>query len=315
MPLAALNAAGHGRSSQIAAAIHYAVANGAQVINLSLGSEDLSALEERAIKRALEAGVIVVVASGNLGRDTKGFGLADLRGVLVVAATDPDDERAKFSNYGANVSIAAPGVDILGLRARESDFVRASRADAVTAASGAGAIVGPDGRYYRASGTSFAAAFVSGVASWLLSVRPELTGVQATRIITQSARDVGTPGIDPFSGFGLVDARAAFAADPEFWIASRITKVEAGADAVQILGISDASRFAGATLRAAPEAYPDDWIPVAAPITEAVRAGALGSIALRQLHGARRWIVQLRTKHENGRQLESRVLLDLGEAP
>jgi subtilisin family serine protease len=323
MPLAVLNAAGHGRSSQVAAAIHYAIANGAQVINLSLGSENLSALEEHAIRRALEGGVIVVVASGNLGRDTRGFGLADLRGALVVAATDPHDQRAKFSNYGANVSIAAPGVDILGLRARESDFVRASRADTATAATTGGAIVGPDGHYYRASGTSFAAAFVSGVASWLLSVRPELTGTQVTRMLTQSARDVGVPGIDSATGYGLIDARAAFTADPEFWIASRITKTEVQGSAadgtaettIRLFGSSDASRFAGATLRAAPEAYPDDWISVATPISEPVRAGLLGSISLRQLQGARRWIVQLRTKHENGRQLESRMLLDLGEAP
>jgi subtilisin family serine protease len=318
MPLAVLNAAGNGRSSQVAAAVHYAVANGAQVINLSLGSENLSEVERRAIRRALDAGVVVVVAAGNLGRDTQGFGLADLAGTLVVAATDPNDQRARFSNWGGNVSIAAPGVDILGLRARETDFVRASRP--VTASGTSAALVGSDGHYYRASGTSFAAAFVSGVASWLLSVRPELTGPQATRMILQSARDIGPPGVDSLTGYGLIDARAALAADPEFWIVSRITAVDLnarqeGGASVRILGTSDASRFIGARLRAAPAAYPNDWISIGTDVKEPVRAGLLAEIEPRLLHGARRWIVQLTTKHENGRTLESRFLVDLGEKP
>jgi subtilisin family serine protease len=358
MALEVLNGAGHGRSSQIAAAIYYAIANGAQVINLSLGGENLSALEQHAIRKALEAGLVVVVAAGNLGRNTEGFGIADLQGAIVVAATDPNDQRARFSNWGTNVGIAAPGVDILGLRARDTDFVRASRWASVTpgAAGGAtlaaavgaaptpagtapnlastteatpnlsagvaasAAVVGAEGHYYRASGTSFSAAFVSGVASWLLSMRPELNGTQAARMILQSARDIGPAGVDAMSGYGLIDARAALAADPEFWIGSRIASVDlnaqAGGDArIRILGTSDANSFAGARVRAAPEAYPNDWIPLGAPLTQPVRSGVLAEIDPRMLHGARRWIVQVITKHANGREREARYVVDLGAAP
>lgn len=336
MPLEVLNGAGHGRSSQIAAAIYYALANGAQVINLSLGGENLSALEQHAIRKALEAGVVVVVAAGNLGRNTEGFGIADLQGAIVVAATDPNDQRARFSNWGTNIGIAAPGVDILGLRARDTDFVRTSRspsdvpqaaattAEAASASSGGGAVsaavVGPDGQYYRASGTSFSAAFVSGVASWLLSMRPELNGTQVARMILQSARDIGPPGVDSMTGYGLIDARAALAADPEFWIGSRIAAVdlnaqEGGEARIRVLGTSDADSFASARVRAAPEAYPNDWIPLGAPLTQPVRAGVLAEFDPRLLHGARRWIVQLITKHGNGRERETRFLVDLGAAP
>ena len=349
MPLEVLNGAGHGRSSQIAAAIYYALANGAQVINLSLGGENLSTLEQHAIRKALEAGVVVVVAAGNLGRNTEGFGIADLQGAIVVAATDPNDQRARFSNWGTNIGIAAPGVDILGLRARDTDFVRTSRsasdapqaaamgstttvsaepaaaaADAGSTSSGGGApsaaVVGADGQYYRASGTSFSAAFVSGVASWLLSMRPELNGTQVARMILQSARDIGPPGVDAMTGYGLIDARAALAADPEFWIGSRIAAVDLnaheGGDArIRILGTSDANSFASARVRAAPEAYPNDWIPLGAPLTQPVRSGVLAEVDPRLLHGARRWIVQLVTRHGNGREREARFLLDLGAAP
>jgi subtilisin family serine protease len=318
MPLEVLNGAGHGRSSQIAAALYYALANGAQVINLSLGGENLSALEQHAIRKALEAGVVVVVAAGNLGRNTEGFGIADLQGAIVVAATDPNDQRARFSNWGTNIGIAAPGVDILGLRARDTDFVRTSRSP--SDAPQAAAIVGADGQYYRASGTSFSAAFVSGVASWLLSMRPELNGTQVARMILQSARDIGPPGVDAMTGYGLIDARAALAADPEFWIGSRIAAVDLnaqeGGDArIRILGTSDANSFASARVRAAPEAYPNDWIPLGAPLTQPVRSGVLAEVDPRLLHGARRWIVQLVTQHGNGRVREARFLVDLGAAP
>jgi subtilisin family serine protease len=334
MPLEVLNGAGHGRSSQIAAAIYYALANGAQVINLSLGGENLSALEQHAIRKALEAEVVVVVAAGNLGRNTEGFGIADLQGAIVVAASDPNDQRARFSNWGTNIGIAAPGVDILGLRARDTDFVRTSRApsdapqaaaadagsSSPTNAAASAAVVGADAQYYRASGTSFSAAFVSGVASWLLSMRPELNGTQVTRMILQSARDIGPPGVDAMTGYGLIDARAALAADPEFWIGSRIAAVDLnareGGDArIRILGTTDANSFASARLRAAPEAYPNDWIALGAPLMQPVRSGVLAEVEPRLLHGARRWIVQLITRHGNGRERETRFLVDLGAAP
>jgi subtilisin family serine protease len=316
MPLAVLNLAGRGRSSDIAAAIDYAAAHGARVINLSFGGEAASPVEVQAVQRALQAGAVVVLAAGNLGRDTAGFGLANIPGVLVVAATDTEDQRARFSNFGRAVSISAPGVDILGLRARGTDLVRTSGAAAYRERA---ALVGSDGGYYRASGTSFAAAFVSGVASWILAQRPELTGAQVTRMMVQSARDIGPPGVDPLTGYGLIDARAALAADPEFWTTAQIDHVELtlrdGRPVVRVTGTADANQFAAAHLRLAPVAYPNDWIEPAAALTQPVRAAALAEIDVQSLRGSRRWIAQLVVTHQNGRTRETRHLIDLGPAP
>jgi hypothetical protein len=68
-------------------------------------------------------------------------------------------------------------------------------------------------------------------------------------------------------------------------------------------------------VRAAPEAYPNDWVALGAPLTQPVRSGVLAEVDPRLLHGARRWIVQLVTKHGNGREREARFLVDLGAAP
>ena len=76
-----------------------------------------------AIDYANEKGVLVVVAAGNEGVNTDEFGPAGANNVLTVAATGPSDQRANFSNWGKAVKIAAPGVDILSLRARRTDML------------------------------------------------------------------------------------------------------------------------------------------------------------------------------------------------
>jgi subtilisin family serine protease len=316
MALKVLNALGYGRSSDLAAAVDFAVAHGARVINLSLGAAELGDVGRRAVRRAIEAGTLVVVAAGNGGRDTDGFGLADLDGVLTVAATGPDDRRARFANYGRAVKLAAPGVDVLGLRARGSDLIAFSGASAYRAGA---AIVGAEGRYYRASGTSFAAAIVSGAASLVISCRPALTGVEAGRVLVQSARSTGAAGVNLLTGYGVLDVRAALAADPKFWIQAEIDSVKLAGDppspTLRVSGSADASEFQGARLRAAPADFPDDWIELGAPLTAAVHAAPLVEVDTRLLRGPRRWILQLVTVGAGGRSREARFGVDLGGAP
>src|SRR5215831_1218730 len=82
MPLKVLNLIGRGRSSHIAAAIYYAIANGAKVINLSLGGDRLSTIEERAIRKAHEAGAVTVIAAGNNGRELENTAVFSIPSVL-----------------------------------------------------------------------------------------------------------------------------------------------------------------------------------------------------------------------------------------
>jgi len=153
----------------------------------------------------------------------------------------------------------------------------------------------------------------------MLACHPQLSGPQVARILTQSARDIGPPGLDPQTGYGLVDLRAALSADPGFFIESQINSASVvtlnGAPQLRVSGSADASRFAKAVVRAAPESYPNDWIELGGALTQPVHEGTLAQFDLRLMRGARRWLVQLSTQSDTGQSREARVLVDLGSAP
>jgi hypothetical protein len=313
MALKVLNFVGRGRSSGIAEAIFYAAENGARIINLSVGGEDLMSIERRAIDYAAKKGVIVVVASGNTSRETEDYGFAGLDNVIVVGATDLDDKRAKFSNWGKNVKIAAPGIDVLSLRARRTDFLLVSNAKNYKPM---GAAVGEEAAYYRASGTSFSAPLVSGVASLILSANPKLSGEQVTRMILNSARDIENPGFDQFTGNGLLDARAALAADPNFFITARIANAAAakkdGGVMLEVSGTVAADKLKRAWIEAGPGPSPKTWTKVSEDLTAGVSDKAIALIAPSHFKGRKEWTLRLVVEHENGAKRESRFNLNLG---
>ena len=152
MILKFLEGASGGRSSDGAAAVRYAVDNGAHVINLSWGSEGYSWSIRSAIAYANAKGVIVVAAAGNEGTDNDeipfypaSYGLPNL---ISVAASDRNDRLSSFSNTGRkSVHLAAPGVDIV------SAWLR--------------------GRWIYNSGTSMAAPHVAAAAAILLEAAPD----------------------------------------------------------------------------------------------------------------------------------------------
>ncbi len=123
MPVKVLDADGYGTDEEIIQGIQYAVANGAKIINASLGGPDFSYSLYNALATANAQGVLFVAAAGNGGDDGIGDNndLApfypasyNLPNVISVAATDQDDRRASFSNFGLNsVHVAAPGVYVL----------------------------------------------------------------------------------------------------------------------------------------------------------------------------------------------------------
>lgn len=188
MPVKVLDQSGNGWYSDIAAGIIYAADNGARIINLSLGGAAASATLCEAVRYAYDTrGALVVAASGNTG------GAVDYPAacadVLAVAATDRTDQRATFSNYGPEVDLAAPGVEIYS--------------------------TWPwlDG-YFTKSGTSMAAPHVSGVAALVWSHWPDWTNAAVSQQITVTALDVEAAGWDPLTGWGRLDAAAALEAPP-----------------------------------------------------------------------------------------------------
>lgn len=184
MPIKVLNENNVGAWSNVAQGILYAVDNGAHIINLSLGATTHLSTLEQAIQYALDHGVIVMAAAGNLSSDAP-FYPAALDGVIGVGATNSSDGRWLRSNFGSFVDITAPG-----------SLIFSTYHDLNNTYQG----------YTFMSGTSMATPFVSGVAGLLLSANPELTAEQVTEAIFAGAEDFGTPGWDPEYGHGRIRA-------------------------------------------------------------------------------------------------------------
>ncbi len=312
MVLKAMDERGRGRASAIAEAIVYAARNGARVINLSVGGQQLTRTEELAIEFASAQGAIVVVAAGNEGIDLADYGPGGARRALTVTATDVSDRRLPATNFGAAIDLAAPGVDVLGPRAIGTDLLAAARVKGYRRGAN---IVGPDAGYIRATGTSFAAPLVAGVASLLFAAHPSLGAADVERILLQSARDIETPGVDRVSGYGRLDAAAALAADPRFFVEAAIDRVEVattpGGPVARVIGTADAERFAGARIEIGKGETPAKWLPVEGALSAPVRAGTLREIPAAVFQGSAVWTLRLLTAHANGRTREARFLLKL----
>ncbi len=187
MSLRVLDNTGTGDVADAIEAIDYAIAHGAQVINLSWGTSGESLALEDALARAIRRNVVVVASAGNGGRD-----LADnpyypasfnLQGLVSVAASDNFDRLASWSNWeGRSVTLAAPGMDIL------------------TTKMGGG--------YGNVSGTSAAAPLVTGVAGLLRTIVPGAGAQSIARAVAQGARKTILLSGKVTSG-GVVDAQGA----------------------------------------------------------------------------------------------------------
>jgi subtilisin family serine protease len=312
MILKGLNNFGHTRASYIAEAIAYAADNGAKVINLSVGGKEASEVERAAIDYAYGKGAVIVVAAGNEGADVGKYGVTASDKVLTVATTGFGDERAAFSNWG-KVAVSAPGLDVLSLRARRTDTMLGI--EGVKYEAGAG-FVGDDKRHYRASGTSFSAPFVTGLASLMMANDPSLTNRQVMQIIRSTARDVGTPGVDQFTGYGLIDARAALSAPRDYSLLAGIDRVEVvqkgGRPAVRVRGAADANALQSAVLEVGMGDAPKSWTP-AGPARKAAGPDAvLGEIPGSAFASGKVWTIRVVVTHKNGAMREARFRLSLG---
>ena len=168
---------------KLAAAIDYAVENGARVINLSLYAKVTPPeYVHAAIRRAVAHGVLVVGIAGNAGTDRIGY-FGRWPEVLTVGAVDRYGRPAPFSNRGPEVDLAGPGVQVVSFA--------------------------PGGELTAGSGTSFAAPHVAGAAALLLSLHPDLSLDELVQLLTDTAEDLASPGPDQATGAGLVDAGAA----------------------------------------------------------------------------------------------------------
>ena len=313
MPLKVMNFTGRGRAIRLAEAIFYAVKNGARVINLSLGTDEKSTILQDAVNYANRHEVLVVVAAGNSGVDAGDITPAGLDNVITVASTNQAGKHAGFSNWGDAIDIAAPGIDILSLRARRTDFSLIAGQLDYQAGDGN---VGPQNRYYRATGTSFSAPLVSGVASLIFARHPAIKAAEVKRILLQSARDIDEPGIDRHSGYGMVDAYAALSADKDFFIEARIDGVavvqEGGKPLLRINGTADADKLSKAWIEIGEGESPGKWKKAGSAIKRPVQSGHVTDLDVNLFRSARVWTLRLICKHKNGKTREARFVLKLG---
>jgi subtilisin family serine protease len=174
-----------GTSFVILKGLDYAAAHGAQIVNMSFaGPKD--ALIERGIAAAAAKGIVMVAAAGNAGPKSPPLYPAANASVIAVSATDAQDRLFVAANRGGHIAVAAPGVDIF--------------------------LPAPDEKYQMTSGTSFSAAYVSGLAALMLERNPALKPGEVREILMKTARDLGSPGRDDLFGAGEVDAFAAVSA-------------------------------------------------------------------------------------------------------
>ena len=167
--------------------LNYAAEHGAQIVNMSFaGPKD--AVIERAIAATAARGLVLIAAAGNAGAKSPPLYPAANPNVIAVSATDRQDRLFTASNRGNYIAVAAPGVDIF--------------------------LPAPDGKYQMTSGTSFSAAYVSGVAALLLERNYSLKPEALRMTLAKTARDLGSPGRDELFGDGQADAFAAVMAVP-----------------------------------------------------------------------------------------------------
>ncbi len=173
-----INGSGYLEEDDIAAAVVYAVENGADIINMSFGDVVSTPLMADIVAYATAARVVLVAAAGNENTPSLLFPAA-YDETIAVGATGENDARATFSSYGENLDLCAPGVSIYTTNTY--------------------------GAYRRNGGTSFSAPFVSGAAAILLSRAPHLSPTEVRSILCRGVVDIGPPGWDEQTGHGRLD--------------------------------------------------------------------------------------------------------------
>jgi thermitase len=188
MPIKVMDYDGYGSYLAIATGMRYAVDNGARVLNLSIGGRNPSFILEDASAYCFNNGAVIAAAAGNSGAAVL-YPAAYDDYCLAVAATDANDERPGWSNYGPQVDVAAPGDFVWGANYMPGDPTNLNS-------------------YTWKSGTSFATPYVAGAAALVMAYKPSLTNSQIMALIKYTADDVNAPthpGVDDFLGYGRIN--------------------------------------------------------------------------------------------------------------
>ncbi len=182
LPLKTADSTGQSYVSDVIKAIDFAIQQRVDIINLSMGNSQYSAIENAAIQRAIQSGICVIASAGNDGNSAYNYP-ASYEGVISVGSIASNHQVSYFSNYNDKVDLTAPGEDVYSCSC--------------------------DGNYRSYNGTSFSAPVVSGISALLRTADPTLGPTRIEEILENSATDYGNPGRDLYYGYGVVNALSA----------------------------------------------------------------------------------------------------------
>jgi len=227
-----------------AAGLVYAADNGADVISMSWGDFLVDPLIQDAINYAYSQGVILVAAAGNYDTDAKLYP-AGYDKVIAVAATDHNDSRAGFSNYGSWVDVAAPGVDIYSTLFNDT--------------------------YESWSGTSMSTPTVAGLVGLILSKNPGFSQEEVRTIIRSTTDEVTSK---QYIGTGRINAYLAIQRDstPLAILDSELDDAFYY-DEIYINGTANGATFVNYSVYYGVGVYPDGWTLIdmsSTPVTDGI---------------------------------------------
>ncbi|GEM_PF-6965960 len=209
MAVKVLDDDGAGYIDTIVKGIIYAVDNRAQVLSCSWGVKAHSMALIDAFHYADSKGRVCVAAAGNGDEDVSAVSPANIDTVIAVAATDHNDEKPAFSNWGKKIDIAAPGVDIISSISRAYNWLMMDGSR----------IVGEG--YYRSNGTSLACPYVAGAAALVLSQFKEYCPEQVKKALVTGSDNIRKKG--DVLGYGRLNLFRALSLGP-VEITSQVTK-------------------------------------------------------------------------------------------
>ncbi|HEX08609.1 MAG TPA: hypothetical protein ENG38_02225, partial [Thermoplasmatales archaeon] len=298
MAVKGFDSTGKGVVADLAECIVYAADNNADIISMSWGRYSSSQLEKDALDYAYSKGVILIAAAGNEDIWSK-FYPAAYENVIAVAASDESDCRVLLSNWGSNfgswIDVAAPGTNILSLRAKGTDMY------------GDGAHI-VDKYYYIASGSSMACPHVAGLAALILSKAQRdglnLKPIEVKTILCSSTDEITST---VYTGVGRINAYKAL---------QKITSVVASLDPlpdekeevqgeIKIKGIAEGKNFQQYIVEYGKGIYPTKWTKITE--SDNPKKGVLALWNTVNLNDGA-YTIRLKVK-ANGNSYEDRVIL------
>ena len=283
-----------------AAAIVYATDNGADIINMSWGSQQQSFVIRDAIEYAYARGIVLIGASGNSNESGSIFPAA-YRKVIAVVSTNQFQQRFYRSNYGASVDIGAPGNGIISTQI--------------------------DNRYRVLTGTSMAAPHVAGLAALMLSKRPALTHEEIRQILINTADTVAEDDSnvnDPkLVGAGTVNAYRALLASSALQARILSPETHSGgsssiANTIKFIGTAGGYKFKSWQLLYGNSSTPTTFVPINEPVSQQKSSETLfvwDTINFQDGLAEGVYTVRLEVTGRDGSQTHDQVVLTIDRSP